>query len=72
MKLVTLCTNFNLAEAEMIRSRLEAAGFHPFVANESSAGWWGGISTAYGPTPNTVLGLWREEPPGSRPRSMLR
>ena len=46
MKLVTLCTNFNLAEAEMIRSRLEAAGFHPFVANESSAGWWGGISTA--------------------------
>ncbi len=46
MKPVTLCTNFNLAEAEMIRSRLEAAGFHPFVANESSAGWLGGTSAA--------------------------
>jgi hypothetical protein len=46
MKLVTLCTNFNLAEAELVRCRLEAAGFHPFIANEMAAGWLGGTSTA--------------------------
>ena len=46
MKLVTVATNFNLAGAELVRSRLEAAGFHPFVANENAAGWLGGTSTA--------------------------
>ena len=46
MKLVTIVTNFNLAEAELTRSRLEAAGFHPFLANENAAGWLGGTSTA--------------------------
>ena len=46
MKLVTLATNYNLADAELMRSRLEAAGFHPFIANEISAGWLGGTSTA--------------------------
>ncbi len=46
MRLVTVSTNFNLAEAELTRARLEAAGFHPFVANELAAGWIGGHSTA--------------------------
>ena len=46
MKLVTIATNFYLAEAELVRSRLEAAGFHPFIANEMAAGWLGGTSTA--------------------------
>jgi hypothetical protein len=46
MKPVTLATLFNLAEAELIRARLEAAGFHPFIANESAAGWFGGTSAA--------------------------
>ena len=46
MNLVTVATNFNLGEAEMTRSRLEAAGFHPFIANEMAAGWLGGNSTA--------------------------
>jgi hypothetical protein len=46
MKLVTIATNFNLAGAELVRSRLDAAGFHPFVANEMAAGWLGGTSTA--------------------------
>ncbi|MDR3456010.1 MAG: DUF2007 domain-containing protein [Verrucomicrobiae bacterium] len=46
MNLVTITTNFNLAEAELTRSRLEAAGFHPFIANEMAAGWLGGSSTA--------------------------
>jgi hypothetical protein len=46
MKLVTISTNFNLAEAELVRARLEAAGFHPFLANEMAAGWLGGTSTA--------------------------
>jgi len=46
MNLVTVATNFNLGEAELTRSRLEAAGFHPFIANEMAAGWLGGNSTA--------------------------
>jgi len=46
MKLITISTNFNLAEAELVRARLEAAGFHPFLANEMAAGWLGGTSTA--------------------------
>ena len=46
MKLVTIATNFNLAGAELVRSRLDAAGFHPFVANEMAASWLGGTSTA--------------------------
>jgi hypothetical protein len=46
MKLVTLATEFNLAAAELICARLEAAGFHPFLANENAAGWLGGSSTA--------------------------
>jgi len=46
MKLVTIATNFYLAEAELVRARLEAAGFHPFIANQNAAGWIGGTSTA--------------------------
>jgi Putative prokaryotic signal transducing protein len=51
MNLVTICTSFYLAEAELTRSRLEAAGFHPFLANENAATWIGGVSTA------TLLGI---------------
>ena len=46
MNLVTIATSFYLAEAELVRSRLAAADFHPFIANEMAAGWLGGISTA--------------------------
>ena len=46
MNRITIATNFNLADAELMRSRLEAAGFHPFIANEMAAGWLGGNSTA--------------------------
>ncbi len=46
MNLITVATSFFLAEAELVRSRLEAADFHPFVANEMAAGWLGGTSTA--------------------------
>ena len=34
MELVTISTAFNPADAHLTRSRLEAAGFHPFVKNE--------------------------------------
>ncbi len=34
MELVTISTQFNPAEAQLVRSRLDAAGFHPFVKNE--------------------------------------
>jgi len=37
MKLVTVFTAFNPADAQLARSRLDAAGFHPFVANEDAA-----------------------------------
>ena len=37
MDFVTVLTAFNPADAQLARSRLEAAGFHPFVANENAA-----------------------------------
>lgn len=37
MSLVTIQTAFNPADAHLVRSRLEAAGFHPSVAHELSA-----------------------------------
>jgi hypothetical protein len=46
MNLVTIFTAFNLAETQLLRSCLEAAGFHPFLANENASSWLGGFSTA--------------------------
>jgi Putative prokaryotic signal transducing protein len=37
MSPVTIYRAFNPAEAQLVRSRLDAAGFHPFVADELSA-----------------------------------
>ena len=37
MELVTIFTAFNPAEAQLVRSRLDAAQFHPVVKNEISA-----------------------------------
>jgi len=34
MQLVTISRAFNPAEAHLVRSRLEAAGFHPIVTHE--------------------------------------
>ena len=48
MDLVTVFTAFNPAEAQLVRSRLEAAGFHPFVADELSALSMDGYSLATG------------------------
>ena len=39
-------TTFNQTEAQMVRSQLEIAGFHPFVANTITAANLGGLSTA--------------------------
>ena len=36
MDFVTVHTTFSSAEAQLIRSRLEVAEFHPNVANEAS------------------------------------
>jgi len=44
MDFATIFTTFNLNEAEIVCSRLEAAGFHPFVADESASSWRGGFS----------------------------
>jgi hypothetical protein len=46
MDLVTVFTTFNLAEAQLACSRLEAAGFHPVVVNEYTAGVFGGGANA--------------------------
>jgi hypothetical protein len=46
MKPVVIFTTFNQAEAQLVRSRLEAANFHPFIANENVAQWLGGLSAA--------------------------
>ena len=37
MSLVTIQTAFNPADAQVVRSSLEAAGFHPVVTHELSA-----------------------------------
>ncbi len=37
MSPTTIYRAFNPAEAQLVRSQLEAAGFHPFVADELSA-----------------------------------
>lgn len=48
MNLVTVFTAFSPAEAQLVRSRLEAADFHPFVAGELSALCIDGCSLATG------------------------
>jgi hypothetical protein len=48
MKLVTILNTFQPMEAQLIRSRLEAAGFHPEVVNELSAFSVEGYSMATG------------------------
>jgi Putative prokaryotic signal transducing protein len=46
MDFATIFTAFNLVETQLVQSRLEAAGFHPFIANENVSSWLGGYSTA--------------------------
>jgi hypothetical protein len=46
MDFATIFTAFSLAETQLVRSRLEAAGFHPFIANENVSSWLGGYSSA--------------------------
>jgi hypothetical protein len=48
MKLVTIFTAFNPAEAQLVRSQLDAAGFHVSVAHELSALSMDGYALAAG------------------------
>jgi hypothetical protein len=48
MQMVTISTAFNPADAQLVRSRLEAAGFHPVVKNELSALSMDGYGLAVG------------------------
>jgi hypothetical protein len=41
MQFVTISKEFNDAEAQMRRARLEAAGFHAVIMNEATALWMG-------------------------------
>jgi hypothetical protein len=46
MKPVVIFKTFNQAEAQLVRSRLEAANFHPFIVNENVAQYLSGFSNA--------------------------
>jgi len=48
MDILTVFTAFNPADAQLARSRLEAAGFHPEVFNELSALSMDGYALAAG------------------------
>jgi hypothetical protein len=48
MQLVTISKELNDMDAQMKRSRLEAAGFHPMLANEDAALWLGTAITIGG------------------------
>jgi hypothetical protein len=48
MKPVTVYTALNPMDAQLVRSRLEAAGFHPFVADENAALGTDGYALAIG------------------------
>ena len=48
MKPVTIYKAFNPADAQLVRSRLEVAGFHPFVADEMAALSMDGYTLAAG------------------------
>jgi hypothetical protein len=48
MQLATVFSAFSPAEAQLVRSRLDAAGFHASVANELSALNMEGYSMAVG------------------------
>lgn len=49
MDFSTIFTGFNLADAQLVHSRLEAAGFHPIIINEFTAGMFGGGANAISP-----------------------
>ncbi len=44
MDFATIFTAFNPADAQLVRSRLEAAGFHPILLNENATMWGAPIS----------------------------
>jgi len=44
MNFTTVFNAFSLTEAQLVSSRLQAAGFHPFVANENTASWQAGFA----------------------------
>jgi hypothetical protein len=48
MPLVTISKELSDTDAQMKRSRLEAAGFHPLLANEDAALWLGTAITTGG------------------------
>jgi hypothetical protein len=48
MDFATIFTAFNPADPQLVRSRLEAAGFHLFVANENSGLGTEGYALAVG------------------------
>ena len=46
MPLVTISKELSDMEAQMKRAKLEAAGFHPVIANEATALWMGTAMTS--------------------------
>ena len=48
MPLVTISKELSHPDVQLKRSRLEAAGFHPVIANEATALWMGTVITTDG------------------------
>ena len=48
MPLVTISKELSDVEAQLKRAKLEAAGFHPVIANEATALWMGTAITTDG------------------------
>ena len=48
MQMITVATAFNPADAQLVRARLDAAGFHPVVKNELAALSMDGYGLAVG------------------------
>jgi Putative prokaryotic signal transducing protein len=49
MNFAVIFQGWNLNESELVRSRLEAAGFHPILENEYTSGVFGGSANAIAP-----------------------
>ena len=63
MNLVTVYRTFNIAEAQVVRGRLEAAEMHPVVANELSSVSIDGYTLAAG---GVLVQVPQEEGEGAR------
>lgn len=61
MELVTVFRSLNPSEAELVRSRLEAAGFHASIANDNT-----NLTLAYGSQGGSLVQVPQDEAENAR------